>query len=171
MYYSLSMNETRSLAERYHGHQKDTGSVVGSVPRQVWACLKCGQRRPWGAARFGALAIAAVEAGELVNHEPILFCSRCADNRPHLFSHDEGVMEMNDPVRPKPVLNIECSWCGHVMVPGVPPTSHGICDPCARKTRDEYEAQREHGTLSHDSTICVVCRFMATTPVTKLVRK
>lgn len=57
-------------------------------------------------------------------------------------------------------MNIECSWCGHVMVPGVPPTSHGICDPCARKAR----AEQQEGRHAFVYGICGKCRDCGTTP-------
>jgi hypothetical protein len=31
-----------------------------------------------------------------------------------------------------PVLRLACAWCGRELRPGVEPTSHGICDPCAK---------------------------------------
>lgn len=38
---------------------------------------------------------------------------------------------------------IVCSWCGKLIKPGSPPTSHGICAECKRKVLAGIKTETE----------------------------
>lgn len=37
---------------------------------------------------------------------------------------------------------VVCAWCGKIKQVGSLPTSHGICEECAKKVMEEYENDR-----------------------------